>query len=256
MRRVLAVLFTFALVVAACGGDDDDDVGATTGETPAQTSEGDTDDGDMADPPESPVVDEAMDDEAMDDDEDDDPVTVGGFDEIPAVCRDLMEQFLKDIEPIVAPIDWDNATINDFETIAAQFDPIADDFDVATEATGQCDDIELDDAENFALLLDFAAQVAPGTVGFLSFLDDFTSGVGATSDDDGDGLGSGDAAFDDCAGAVSWLMTLVAEYDSVAEVPVSDVLEISGLGAVVGTCTPEQLEYIQSPEVQDFLAAG
>lgn len=259
MRRVVAVLLVFALVMAACSSGDDDESSSTADDPSGQTPDGDTDDGDeeeeMPEPTESPMVDDEPDETT---DDDGDATSVSGFDEIPDVCLDVMEQFLLDIEPIVSPIDWDNATLADFEAIAPEFDVIADEFDAATEAAGQCEDIELDDDEGFALIVEFAGQVAPGTVGFMSFIADFAVGAGeGFAGDDGDGdLGGGDAAFEDCEGAVSWLMGLMAEYDSVADVPVAEVLEIGGLGSVATTCTPEQLEYLQSPEVQGFLSAA
>ena len=49
----------------------------------------------------------------------------------------------------------------------------------------------------------------------------------AHSQGDGEDIGAigGDAAFEDCAGAIEWIRGLIEQYDSIAEVPVADSLE-------------------------------
>lgn len=255
MWRLVAVLLSFAFVISACGGDNDDEGGAS-GDTSvaASASEGD-DSGDAADPAESAAADDTS-DEAMDDGDSGATTSVSGIDDVPQVCRDLMEQFLKDIEPIVSPIDWENATLNDFEAIAPQFDQIATNFDEATDAQEQCDNLDIDEEENFDLIIEFAGQVAPGTVGFMTFISEFANAAGATlaEDDASEDIGGGTGAFDDCEGAIAWMEELMAEYDSIADAPVAEVMQFAELGSFITTCTPAQLEYFDSADVQEFLS--
>ncbi len=268
MRRITATLAAAALVLAACGGDDDE----PAAEDVLPASDAENDDANSSgvapeeEPADEPADEPAGEDPADDSDsffEDDDgddggTISVNSIDDVPEVCRELMAEFLRDIEPIVAPIDWDNATLADFESIADQFDEISEEFDSATEAEAACDNIEMEDEDDFALLVEFAGDVAPGTVGFMEFISGFATAAGEMADtgDDGTGgvMGGDGEAFETCDEALEWLQSLLDQYDSIAEVPVNQMMEIANLGSVMTTCTPEQLEILNSPEFEEFMA--
>lgn len=268
MRRIAGILLLLALVVAACGSGDDtggegDASGDTsvvasedTGSTDDDTSTGDAEAGASSEP-EAEQGEPAEPDEPTDD-TDGGSISISGIDDIPQVCRDLMAQFLTDIEPMVSPIDWETATLNDFEAIAPEFDQLATDFDAATEAEAECNDIDLDDDENFQLIIEFAGQVAPGTVGFMTFISELANATGAVlAEDDAQedmGGGTGEDAFDDCDGAVAWLQGLMDEHESMASVPMAEMMQFADLGSFITTCTPEQLEFFDSAEVQEFMS--
>lgn len=246
MRRVLAVLFSFVLVATACGSDSDG-ITFSDGDASADASDTGSDDGGGDSESESSMF--------GDSDDDAQSTSVSRIEDIPQVCRDLMEQFLKDIEPIVSQIDWDNATMSDFEAIAPEFEQLADEFDIATDAQQQCDDLDIDDDDNLDLVVEFAREVAPGTVGFMTFISDLAASAGAfTGDDETPNLGGGDAAFDDCAGAIAWMEGLMAQYDSMAEAPLNELMQFADIATVIMTCTPEQAEFFDSPEVAEFFS--
>ena len=48
---------------------------------------------------------------------------------MPPKCIELLTTFLKKIEPTVSEIDWDKATLGDFETFGDQFKTESDAFD-------------------------------------------------------------------------------------------------------------------------------
>ena len=43
-------------------------------------------------------------------------------------------------------------------------------------------------------------------------------------------------------------------YDSMTEMPVSELSKFSSMGTAMMTCTPEQLEFFNGQEVTDFLS--
>ena len=60
-------------------------------------------------------------------------------------------------------------------------------------------------------------------------------------------------SFEDCDEAIAWVEGLMAEYDSMREVPIGELARLAQIGLVYLTCTPAQLEFFDSPEVSDFL---
>lgn len=239
-----------SLLLVACGGstpvstaqtsDDSDSEPAAASQTtePAEAA------ADAADGEDEVVTeDEVM---ANDVDDSDDPLTMSSIDDIPQVCQDLMADFLRDIEPIVSPIDWDNATMADFEQVATDFEPIADTFDTDSKATGECDDIDMDDDGSLDILVEFAEQEAPGATGFLAFLSSFMSAVADPF------TGDNDAAFSTCEDAIDYMDGLMNEYESSADIPLADLSAMAGIAGVIFTCSPEQQAYFDSPEVSAF----
>lgn len=240
---IRALFIAATLLLAACGGstsvstDEPTDAAEEAATTVAAAS---------TDAPSDDAADEPMEDDASSS-EDDATTSVSSIDDIPQVCRDLMADFLKDIEPIVSPIDWNTATMADFESISGEFEARADQFDMDSDAAGECDDIELEDDETFDLLVEFAQDEAPGTAGFLTFLGDIANAVvDATT-------GAGDAAFETCDDAIAFVDGLIADYDSLEQVPASEITTMANIATVIFTCTPEQIQYFDSPEVSAFL---
>lgn len=276
MKRVAAALVAVTLGLTACGGDDDtneaeasaESTGAGTTETAADTGSDDAD--------ESPatVADDGSDDEstggddaAADTDGDDtgeDPAAGGddggsitSLSDIPQECQDVMAEFLRDIEPIVEGVDWNAATLTDFESIAAEFETRAGEFDARATDAG-CDDLDIADEDGFDLLVEFANQEAPGTAPFFEFLAGF---AGAFADDDPDAEGdSGTAApageFETCDDAIAFVEGLIDEYDGYEEVPVSEITKFSSISTVLMTCTPEQMAILDSDEFNEFMGGG
>lgn len=238
---------TACLLLAACGESTPVATDQAMDDAPDESSDAQTAE-DSTEADEDVVVEDPAEEEdvAVDEPNDNDSVTVSSFDDIPDECRDLMSAFLKDIEPIVSPVDWDNATMADFEQVSVDFEARAEQFDLETAETEQCDDLDLDSDEGFNVLVEFGAQEAPGTVGFLTFLADLASGIEDTLSPGADG------SFETCDDAIAFFDDLMNQYETGAEVPISELTAIGGITAVMFSCTPEQLEYFDSPDVSEF----
>lgn len=242
MRYLKLYVVVAAMLLAACGSDT---------ATEATTDAGDS--ASAATPSDDAGSDDGGDDNGAsvsglaDDDSDGDTISASSLDDIPQVCRDLMSDFLKDIEPIVSPIDWDNATLADFETISAEFEARADQFDADSDAAGECDNIDMEDDDSFNILIDFAQDEAPGTVGFLTFISSFVDAAASAMGDTATG-----GAVETCEEAIAFMDGLMENYDSMEEVPVSELTAMADIVTVIFTCTPEQMAYFDSPEVNAF----
>lgn len=236
MRRVWFLLFAFAFL-AACG--DGDDGAQAVGQAGAETSTEEN-----VDPAESSVV--------VEEDADDVDV-VDAFDDIPEVCRDLFASFLNDIEPIVSPIDWDNATLADFSSIEGPFTEVADQFDTESESTSECQNIELDEAADLSSIIAFAEDEAPDTVPFLNFLNGFVAAAGQALGVDDGAAAPTTGGLESCQDAIAWVESLAAQYDSITEAPLEELQRMSELATVALSCSPEELEVLNSPEIASFL---
>jgi hypothetical protein len=132
----------------------------------------------------------------------DDTITVDNFGDMPKECIDLLSTFLKKIEPTVSAIDWDTTTYGDFTAFGAKFQPESDSFDAQTEAAG-CNKYNLSGSDDtqFKQMSELAATEAPGTVGFLKFLNDLTVSAKAT----------GGSIPTDCAGTIAAIEPILAK---------------------------------------------
>ncbi len=267
MKRIVVVVAALGLVVGACGGGDDDgdsasaDIVEATAESQESTGDEASDqlppepsDDAGADATDDQADDQAeIDDEAADDDGGDDDglgsETIRSIDDIPEVCREQMADYLREVEPLVSTIDWQAATLADFEAIAEDFEARSEEFEQRSTVEG-CDDLDFIDDNEFDLMVEFAADEAPGTVEFFEFL--AAARVSGT-DDTTDGS-TGSTGFTDCESAIEFVQGLVDDYDSFTEVPASQLLQFADLASVYVTCTPEQLEFFDNPEVTDFLS--
>ena len=186
--RALAAIGVAALTFAACGGGDDDEASpATTADAAAHehhhrhhhrrprrpprrprrrtrrtTAASPTT---SAEAPSTTSV-----DELGDGGEDDDVVIVDDVSELPPECVDLLADFLKLIEPAVSDIDWDTATLGDFQAISDELEGQFEEMD-ARELELGCDNYDLSsDQASMEAAIAIAEEEAPGAVGWLEFV--------------------------------------------------------------------------------------
>ncbi len=258
MKRLMTAVAALTLVVAACGGGDDSTSGTTDDEstadaTTSEITEPSADDTDTAGadddaPPVEP--DDASEDDAVVDDLDDDVASgpeIRSISDMPSACQDAMAEWLRTIEPVVSPVDWDGATMADFEEIALEFETMSDEFEAAISDAG-CDDLNFVDDSEDDILIDFARSEAPGAVGFLEFLNQMRLGV--QPDDDGT-LATGD--IETCQDAIDFLQGLMDDYDSISTVPAAELLKVPAISALFASCTPEQLEFFDNADLEEFM---
>jgi hypothetical protein len=161
----------------------------------------------------------------------DDTITVTDFSDMPPKCIDLLASFLKKIEPTVSDIDWEKATLADFEAFNTQFEADSASFDAETAAEG-CDKYDLDtsDEKQFEQMTALAAAEAPGTVGFISFLSLLASSAS----------GSNEPIPADCAGTIAAIEPFLAK-GTMKELTMAELTRVGSLMTAVNTnCTPEE----------------
>jgi hypothetical protein len=274
MKRIMSAVAVLGLVVGACGGGDDpaadasEETSTETSDESAATADESTDTSDeetasdessseetTAEMTESTAemtesTDETTDDGSADGDDGTDDgggTPIRSISDVPEACREEMAEFLRAIEPIVSSINWENATLNDFEAIAEEFEAISEEFEDAS-AAASCDDLEFVDENEIELMIEFAQDEAPGVVGFLEFLDGMRSPGGSGEDAGSDG------ALETCDDALAFVQDLADTYDSMADVPASELIKMSQMSTAIMTCTPAQLELLDTGELGDFLA--
>ena len=241
MKRLIATMVTMAAVsvtAAACGSGDD----AAVDEPPAENSTAAADEAGADEPAgtDDTVVDEPA---AGEQTASDAAGMITSFDDIPQECLDLTAEFLRTIEPIVSSIDWENATMNDFEMIADDFEAEAEAFDI--ESAEACGSIDLAE-DGMSVMIEFARDEAPGTVGFLGFMEQLQNvALGLQP-------GGESASFVDCAEAIDFIDELMVSYTEALEVPVDAVVRLASITDVIMSCTPEELEFFDRPEVAAF----
>ncbi len=218
-----------ALVLAACGG------GASTTTTNAA---GDTT---------TTAADEATTTtDAVTDGTDDEGPTVG-LDEIPQECLDALAGFLKLIEPIVEPVDWETATMEDFEELGTAIEEETASYEEEiTEAGCEEVDVDVDDEEAFQFMIDFAEGEAPGTVGYLTWIRGFL------------GTPTGTDASGDCETDIAAVQEAVDQGGTMSELPLTEVARIGGLmGSISTVCSAERTaEFLSQPDVEEFLSSA
>jgi hypothetical protein len=158
-----------------------------------------------------------------------------------------MAEFLRALEPIVSTIDWQNATMADFQQIAEDFEAQAEEFELATEDAG-CNDLEFVDESEGQILIDFARSEAPGAVDFLEFLEQMRTGTTPVDDDT-----AAPEGIETCDDAIAFLQGLMDDYAAMSEVPASELVKIPSIAPLYAECTPAQLEFFDNPELQEFM---
>lgn len=267
MKRIITIVTALGIGLVGCGGDDDtaDSVADTTVEstqdssdestentstdTTAEVSSEDMSSEEMSSSAE-PAVEMSSDDGASEGASGNgDPIRT--VDEIPKECRDEMASFLREIEPIVSPIDWDTASISDFESIADDFTEQTAEFEAAS-AAAECNNLVFEGGGEFDLLVDFAEQEAPGVVGFFEFLEIMRAPSAAS--DDGSAAGDSEAVtLETCADGIAFMEDLLAEYDTIRDVPASQLATFQQLPPVLSTCTATEAEFFSREDVDAFL---
>ncbi len=224
-----------ALLLAACGGGGADSTTTTAGDaaTTSAAAEATTTTGATT------TVTE----------EDDGGASVS-IDDIPQECLDSLAEFLREIEPIVEPIDWENATIEDLDEIAASLEEpsVAYSEQITDTACDQVD-VEASDEESFEFMIDFAESEAPGTVGYLEWIRDF---AGAMSE------GTGTESSGDCETDIAAIQAIVDEGVPMSQLPLSEMGSIGSLVTSISmNCSAERAgEFFSQADVAAFLESS
>lgn len=257
--RALAAIGVAALTFAACGGGDDEASPATTAdaEAAATSTTTVTTTASAAATTDVPATTAASPstsaeapsttgpDELGEGGEDDDVVIVDDVSELPPECVDLLADFLKLIEPAVSDIDWDTATLGDFQTISDELEGQFEEMD-ARELELGCDNYDLSsDQASMEAAIAIAEEEAPGAVGWLEFIASLSAEMSTEAD-----------PSLDCEGAIAYIDGLIAEGATMTDVPFSEVSRITqAMGVITTECTPEQAdEFLAREDVTDFLS--
>jgi hypothetical protein len=89
--------------------------------------------------------------------------TDGSTVDLPVQCVEAITNVLVAVEPVASEIDWDNATDADVEAVTDAGLEAGDAFDPEV-----CPDVGVDEAR--AAWLEIAADVAPGSSGYVEFI--------------------------------------------------------------------------------------
>ena len=235
-RRLLIGLITVALALVACGGGEGGDAATTTlGEEGTPTTQA---------PVPSTEATTGATTEATTDYGGGQTVGIG---DIPQECIDAFVGFLREIEPYVAEIDWDNASMADFEALGETLEPVSEEYEAET-ADSNCDDLEVDASteESFQYMIDVASREAPGTVPYFEMIRDFAVGFGE---------GSGVDVSNDCETDIAAMQAIIDEGVSMQEVEASQLAAIGGLMTSISTnCTQERsIEFFAQEDVTEFM---
>jgi hypothetical protein len=258
-RRLVAVLAItgLGLALTACGGDDDDDTPAAAATDNGGDNTADNDNGGDNNTADNNTADNG----------DDGTIQVDSLKDIPDKCIDIFTDFLKQIEPVVKDVDWENADLSAMEDIGSQLDSVGSGLDDEMAAAG-CDKYELsDNPDSMDTLIELAKDKAPGTVAYFEFIKQMSEGLGNITvppsdggDDGGGDTGGGSTAGlpTDCDGAKAYIEDLMGKYDTMMDMPMK---ELSDAGTVVGTlstsCSPNEMQdFYTRDDVKAFLGTG
>jgi hypothetical protein len=174
--------------------------------------------------------------------ETDDPGSVGSIDDMPAECRDALREYLQAIEPIVAGVDFQSLSQSDFEAMGEDIEAATVGFEERTEA---CPDLDLNAAESFSVIREFAEDEAPGTVAYFAFIEDFAAS-----------FGGGGSASGDCETDIAAFGEFVDRGGSMSDLTASEVAEASTLMASIGAnCSDERfLEWSEDEDIQEWIS--
>lgn len=179
-----------------------------------------------------------------DSDGDGDVQIVATLDDLPQVCQDLLGDFLRQMEPKLADFDPNTASFDELEPLLAEFEGQQEEFETQVEAVPECDSIQAAEGIDLEPIIEFAKVEAPGTVSFLQLMAGLTASFAPST---GTGL-------ETCDDAIGFLSDLAAEYDSMQDVPPSELTPMADVARLLGTCTPDQLAALQEGGLTDFMA--
>jgi hypothetical protein len=174
---------------------------------------------------------------------------VVGIGDIPQECIDAFAGFLREIEPYVADIDWENATAADLEQLGNDLEPLSSAYDDSVAGTN-CDNIQLDasDEESFQFMIDMAKREAPGTVPYLEWVEQIATSV----------TDPGSQASGDCESDIAALQAIVDEGGTMMDLPIGDLSTVSGLiTSISTTCSASRAaDFLNQPDVAAFMSGG
>jgi hypothetical protein len=172
------------------------------------------------------------------------------FADMPQECIDAFVNFLQAIEPVVEGFDFENATLEDMETIGTELEAVTAG-PTAEMDNLDCPDPSGTDEEAFAAMIEIAENEAPGTVAYFEWIQDFAG-------DFGDGEGTTGGSSGDCETDIETMEAIIAENDGMGDMTLAEVTEFGSLMTGITTeCSPDRAqEFLSQPEVQEFLASG
>lgn len=224
MRAFKVLTLVLALAAAACGGGDTTDT--TTGAEPT-TTEGQT------------TTTAA---EATTTTSEGDRGTVS-FDDMPPECVDALVGLLQAIEPALEGVDFETLTASDMEALGTEMEALGEDYGGTLEDL-DCPEPEGSDEEAFAAMIEIAQQEAPGTVGYLEWIQSFATAA--------DSMGE---ASGDCETDIAAFELIVEENESMSTLTMEEIVEVGGLVTSISTvCSPERAqEFLSQDNVAGFL---
>ncbi|MEY2583916.1 MAG: hypothetical protein QOE09_3765 [Ilumatobacteraceae bacterium] len=177
----------------------------------------------------------------------DDTITVDNFGDMPPKCIELLGQFLKKIEPTVSKIDWDKATLGDFNKFGEQFKTESDSFDADSTAAG-CNKYNLtgSDDKQIEQMTALASVEAPGTVGFIKFLGSLSASATAAG-----------SIPTDCAGTIAAIEPFLAGGKTMQDLTVAQVTQLGPLMTGISTnCSADEASaFFARTDVTAFVGA-
>lgn len=225
MKRL--ILVGAIALLAACGSTSSDTSSSAQASAPASADTGGSATDDSSEP----------------------TITVENFGDMPPKCIELLSTFLKKIEPTVSEVDWDTATLGEFEDFGDQFKTESDAFDAQTAAEG-CDKYSLtgSDEKQLEQMSELAAAEAPGTIGFIKFLGALS--VAATAN-------AGDLPKD-CASTITAIEPFLANGGTMKDLTMTEVTRLGQLMPAIGTnCTSEEADaFYARDDLQAFIGDG
>lgn len=210
MRAFRASIVIMALVLVACSGDGGGDTTLAEPTTTAAVEEGGAGTVDFAD--------------------------------MPQECIDALVGYLQAIEPAVEGLDFASTTGEDLEALGSELEALSENYTTAIEDL-DCPDPSGSDEQDFAAIIELAEQEAPGTVGYLEWVQSLAAGFG-------DAEASGDCETD-----IAALRAIIDENSSMSELTMGEVVQVGSLVASVSTaCSPERAEeFFAEEDVAAFL---
>ncbi|MGH8944444.1 MAG: hypothetical protein ACRDWF_16620 [Acidimicrobiia bacterium] len=164
------------------------------------------------------------------------------FADMPQECIDALVGYLQAIEPAVEDVDFETTTGEDLEAMGTELEGLSEEHTTAIQDL-DCPDPSGSDDEAFAAIIELAEQEAPGTVGYLQWVQGLAAGFG-------DAEVSGDCETD-----ISALRAIIEESSSMSDLTMTEVVQVGSLVASVSTaCTPDRAEeFFAEPDVAAFL---
>jgi len=166
------------------------------------------------------------------------------FADMPQECIDALVGYLRAIEPAVENVDFETTTGDDLEAMGTELEGLSEEYTTAIEDL-DCPDPSGSDEEAFAAIIELAEQEAPGTVGYLEWVQGLAAGF-----DDAEVSG-------DCETDISALRAIIEENSSMSDLTMTEVVQVGSLVASISTaCSPDRAEeFFAEPDVAAFMAS-